>query len=169
MTFAHRNLIIVGSVALLGLVACEKKENADQTQTTGATRTQENQGNVQPTTSNTTPGSNLNMPERGTTGTTTTGMEKDANDATIERITDARCRREVACNNIGNGKKWNDEAACKREVRQNVHSDYRQSECHVVLQDKVQACLDAINGEKCDSAFDLGRVTACRKGNLCKD
>lgn len=162
MTF-DRNLIIFSSVAMLGLVACEKKESSE-TQTTGATRTspETTTTSVQPTTSNTTPPSNVG-PTLGT------GMEKDVNDAAIERLTEARCKREVACNNIGNGKKWNDEAACKREVRQNIHSDYRQSECHNVLQDKLQSCIDAINGEKCDSAFDLARMNACRKGNICKD
>ena len=167
MTFDHRHLIVLGSLAVLGLVACEKKENADQTQTTGATRTSPESTTVQPTTSNTAPGSTVNMPERGTTATA--GMEKDPNDATIERIAEARCNREVACNNIGNGKKWSDENACKREVHQNLHGDLRQSECHNLLQDKVTACLDAIKGEKCDSALDLNRITTCRKGNLCKD
>ncbi len=169
MTFDHRHLIVLGSVALLGLSACEKKENADQTQTTGATRTNPENTTVQPTTSNTTPGSQVNMPERGTGTTTTTGMERDANDAVIDRITDARCKHEVSCNNLGAGKKWNDEAACKREVRQNLHADLRQSECKNVLQDKVQTCIDEINGEKCGSVVDLGRANACRKGTLCKD
>jgi Family of unknown function (DUF6184) len=170
MTFDHRNLIIVGSAALLGLVACEKNQSSDQTSTTGATReTPQNQN--QP---NTTTQPNLGTNNMGTntgtnTGTMAANEAKDANDTTIDRLTDARCKREVACNNLGNGKKYNDESACRREVRQNVHSDFRQSECHVVLTDKVQSCIDEIQAEKCGSAFDFSRMNACRKGNLCKD
>jgi hypothetical protein len=164
MTFDHRNLIIVGSAALLGLVACEKNQSSDQTSTTGATReTPQNQN--QPTTTQ----PNLGTNTGSNTGTMAANEAKDANDTTIDRLTDARCKREVACNNIGNGKKYNDESACRREVRQNVHSDYRQSECKVVLTDKVQSCIDEIQAEKCGSAFDFARMNACRKGNLCKD
>ncbi len=166
MIFDHRNLLIVGSAALLGLVACEKNQSSDQTQTTGATR--ENPQNQPQTTPNQ---PTFNQPQTGTnTGTGMAASEtKDPNDATIDRITDARCKRELACNNVGNGKKYNDEAACKRELRQNTHSDLRQSECKTVLTDKVQSCIDAIQNEKCDSVFELSRVNACRKGNLCKD
>ncbi len=162
MTFDHRNLIIVGSAALLGLVACEKNQSSDQTSTTGATR---ETPQTQPTT--------VTQPNLGANTGTTTGLNaneaKDANDTTIDRLTDTRCKREVACNNIGSGKKYNDEPACRREVRQNVHSDFRQSECHVVLTDKLQSCIDEIQAEKCGSAFDFARMNACRKGNLCKD
>jgi len=89
MTFDHRNLIVVGTAAIVGLVACEKKENTDQTQTSGAT-----------------------------TSTVNLGAGMDPNDTTIDRITETRCKHEVTCNNVGSGKKWADEAACRRETRQ---------------------------------------------------
>ena len=110
--------------------------------------------------------------------TTTTGrltpngtidIGADPNDGTIDRITQARCARELACNNVGANKKWSDVAACQREIRQNVRGDYRRADCHVVQTDKLQSCIDAIQNEKCDDVFDMTRVTACRKANICKD
>jgi hypothetical protein len=101
--------------------------------------------------------------------TTTSATTNEPNDTTIERLTEARCRRELACDNVGANKKWNDEAACRREIRQNVHGDYRQSECHTVLADKLLSCIDAIQNEKCDAVFDMTRVNACRKRTICKD
>lgn len=106
--------------------------------------------------------------------TTTTGkltpngtieLGGDPNDTTIDRITDARCAHELACAN----EKWSDTAACRRAIRENTRDDYRQSECHVVRMDKLQSCIDAIQTEKCDDVFDMTRVTACSKGNICKD
>jgi hypothetical protein len=107
----------------------------------------------------------------GATVHTTTGAHgtPDPNEPTIERFANVRCAHELTCNNIGAGKKWTDEAACRREVRQNVHADFRQSECHTILADKLQACVDAIHDERCDVIIDFTRVTACRKGNICKD
>jgi len=110
--------------------------------------------------------------------TTTTGkltpngtidLGADPNDATIDRITQARCARELACNNVGANKKWSDAAACRREIRQNIRGDYRQSECHVVQMDKLQTCIDEIQNDECGDVFDMARVMACRKTNICKD
>jgi hypothetical protein len=100
---------------------------------------------------------------------TTSATSNEPNDTTIDRITEARCRRELACDNVGANKKWNDEAACRREIRQNIHGDFRQAECHTVLTDKLLSCIDAIQIEKCDAVFDMTRVNACRKATLCKD
>jgi len=134
-----KNLLIVGSAAFFA-VACDRT-STDQTTTTSATRN---------------PGPSIQL-------------GGDPNDLTIDRITEARCRRELACNNVGANKKWNDESACRREARQNIYGDYRQTECHVVLTDKLQSCIDAIQNEKCDSVFDMTRVNACRKATICKD
>ena len=134
-----RDLIIIGSAAFFA-VACDRN-STDQTTVTGAKR------NAGPSIQ----------------------LGGDTNDTTIDRITQARCARELACNNVGPNKKWNDTAACAREIRQNIHGDYRQSECHVVLTDKLSSCIDAIQNEKCDAVFDMTRVNACRKGNICKD
>jgi hypothetical protein len=128
--------------AMLGLIACDQNKSSE-TQTTGAT-----------------------MPMRVQTPV---AVAADPNDDTIDRITAARCTREVACNNIGTGKKWVDDSSCHREVRQNVHADFRRTECRYVLTDKLQSCIDAIRDEKCDAVLDLTRMNACRKSAICSD
>lgn len=35
--------------------------------------------------------------------------------------------------------------------------------------DKLESCIDATKNEKCGDVFDMTRVTACRKANICKD
>jgi len=136
-----QRIVIIGSAAFFA-VACNRNDADRTTTTTGATTRN--------------PGPSIEL-------------GGDPNDTTIDRITDARCAREVACNHVGASKKWSDPAACRRELRQNIHGDYRQSECHVVLTDKLQSCIDSIQNEKCDSVFDMTRINACRKGNICKD
>ena len=101
--------------------------------------------------------------------TTTSAPQGEPNDGAIERLTEARCKRELACNNVGANKKWNDDAACRREIRQNVHGDFRQTECHTVLGDRLLSCIDAIQNEKCDAVCDMTRVNACRQKNICQD
>jgi hypothetical protein len=148
MTLDHRNLIVVGS-ALLGLVACEKKQ-AEQTQTTGATQ----------------PETTSAKPAR----TSPKAAMADPNDAVIDRITAARCEREMVCNRVGSGKKWADDAACRSDLRPSTHEDLREAECKMVLTDRVQSCIDAIRTENCDNVMEGTRhIEACRKDKLCKD
>ena len=128
-------------VALALCAACKEDKTSDQVHTTGAT--------VAPPQIEARP--------------------SDQNDGTINRIAAARCARELACNNIGTGKKWTDDAACRREARQNLHADLRPSECHVVLTSKVQQCVEAIQNEKCDSMLDFSLMAACRNGAICQD
>lgn len=143
MILDHRNVIVVGS-AMLGLVACDKNDTDRTTTTTGAVRT--------------------------TTATSPVTLPADPNDDAIDRITAARCRHELGCNTVGAGTRWPDDAACRRETRQNMQADMQRSECHVVLTDKVQSCIDSIRNEACGSVLDaIGRVSACRKNNLCED
>lgn len=91
-----KELVIVGSAAFFA-VACNRNDADQTTTTTGATTRN--------------------------AGPSITLGGGDANDTTIDRITDARCARELACNNVGANKKWSDVAACRREIRQNVHGD----------------------------------------------
>jgi hypothetical protein len=128
---------LVVGSAVLGMFAC-KHDTTNQTETTGAT--------------------------------TTTGASAiaDPNDATIDRITEAQCKREVRCDTPGkNNEKWSDEAACRRELRPNYYTDFRARACRVVLTDRLQSCIEAINTDKCNDVYDISRVTACRRTNIC--
>ena len=149
MTF-KRNLIIGGAcVALLALVACEKNNKAEETQTTGATQGQ-------------TTTTDKNQPNAAT---------PDANQSTIMRVTQARCAREMACGKIGadKSKKWTDEQACRDDLGHDTYEGLKASDCKTLLQDKVQTCLTALQTENCDNVESgLSRIQACRSDTLCK-
>ncbi|HEY1958429.1 MAG TPA: DUF6184 family natural product biosynthesis lipoprotein [Polyangiaceae bacterium] len=127
-------------------MACEKNNKAEETQTTGAT--QSNTDKTQPN-----------------------AMTPDANQATIMRVTTARCQREMACGKIGadKDKKWTDEAACRDDLGHDTYEGLKAKDCKTLLQDKVQTCLSAIGTENCDNVESgLSRIQACRSDALCK-
>ena len=106
--------------------------------------------------------------ETGTPTATGASVATSPNDDAITRITTARCDREVACNNVGDGKKYADKGACEREVRQDTNSSLRASECGVVKGPEMDSCLSEITGQKCGDPFDaVSRMAACRQGKLC--
>jgi len=150
MILEQRKLIFVAASLLVGLVACEKANKSEQTQTTGA-----------------------NEPEKtekaGNEKTMQQPMAPDANDPTIDRITNASCQREMACDRIGQGKKWADQAACRSDLRASARTELARAECPNVQMDKVQACIAALATENCDSvAMGPKDVQPCTKEVLCK-
>jgi len=158
MTF-KRNLIIGGAcVALLALVACEKNNKPEETQTTGAT-----QGNNTAAANNATDkDKDKSQPNAAT---------PDPNQSTIMRVTQARCQREMVCGKIGadKSKKWTDEQACRDDLGHDTYEGLKASDCKTLLQDKVQTCLTAIQTENCDNVESgLSRIQACRSDTLCK-
>jgi hypothetical protein len=97
-----------------------------------------------------------------------TASPASPNDDAIARITAARCEREVACNNVGDGRKYADKASCEREVKQDTSSSLRASECGAVVSAEVDNCLSEVVGQKCGDPFDaVSRLAACRQGKVC--
>src|SRR5690606_297855 len=61
--------------------------------------------------------------------TTTTGARTLSSEDAIMRVANARCEREMACNNIGADGKFGSQDACMRELRHNTQAELRSSEC----------------------------------------
>ena len=103
------------------------------------------------------------------TGTVTSAAAVD-NDQAVHDITQARCNRSMACNDIGDRKSYADFAACTREIGRDTGITLRNQKCpNGILTDRLSSCLDQINTERCGNPLDtLERVAACRKGMLCK-
>jgi hypothetical protein len=101
----------------------------------------------------------------------TTGAYAVNNQEAVRKLTDARCERAKACNQLGEKEKYADEAACKRENRHDLESDYRVGECPGgVRENKLDHCLQEIRNEKCGNPFDkISRLETCRTGALCID
>lgn len=102
--------------------------------------------------------------------TSATAANVVPNKGAISRITDARCDREQACNNIGAGKSYDSMEACKRELGHNTTATLRAEECpDGINEPNLSSCLSDIQGERCGNPIDtMERVASCRKGKLCR-
>ena len=91
------------------------------------------------------------------------------NEGAIDRITAARCDREVACNNVGAGKSYGTREACMNELGHNKRADLNPEECgRGISEPDLNDCLHDIRDEKCGNPLDsLSRLAACRKAKLC--
>jgi hypothetical protein len=99
--------------------------------------------------------------------TTTTGAQV-ANEDAIQRIADARCNREEACNNIGSGKQYDNRDACTRELSHNARADLRPENCGALDPNRLDQCLKDIRDEKCGNPLDkVVRLASCRQHELC--
>ena len=98
---------------------------------------------------------------------TSAGPSSKIDDA-ILRMTSGRCDREVACGNVGGGKRYSDRDACDLEVSQDATSVLRSNACGTVVAEEVDKCLSEVTGQKCGGAFDaVSRMPACRQDKLC--
>jgi len=89
---------------------------------------------------------------------------------TVDRLTAARCDREQACNNIGDGKKYSSRHVCMDQVHGSIANDVNSYECPSGLDDSaVNQCLNATTNEECGvhPMEALSRLDKCRSGSMC--
>lgn len=88
----------------------------------------------------------------------------------IYRIADARCARELACNNIGVGEKYSSHDACVRNIRSDVRDALDATDCARGVDAKeLDECLGGIKVESCNASFEkIARVAACHTDELCR-
>jgi hypothetical protein len=106
--------------------------------------------------------------DRGAT-TTTTGASIITTDAAVSHLTAGRCEREMDCNNIGAGKRYEDRGACERAVTHDLQADLRPAKCtYGIREDRMNECLQEMKNEKCGNPLDaMSRLATCRTGRLC--
>jgi hypothetical protein len=87
----------------------------------------------------------------------------------VSTIAKARCERENRCHNIGADKKYKTEDACRTSILDSVRDDLDKYDCRRGVDSKeLQECLAEVRNEDCNNPFDtLGRLMACRSGELC--
>lgn len=90
-------------------------------------------------------------------------------DPTVDRLVDARCRREDRCENIGAGRKFASVDACQHELRVSTAEDFNATECPRGLdRGGVELCLGAIQAEHCDRPLDtITRIGDCLSYHIC--
>lgn len=92
-----------------------------------------------------------------------------SNASVMKFIPDARCEREIRCDNIGAGKDYSTPKDCMDEIATEWRDDLNAIECPGGIdRAELSECLEEIRNEDCGNPFDtLGRVVACRSSDLC--
>jgi hypothetical protein len=90
--------------------------------------------------------------------------------AALGEIAQARCSREARCNNVGEGRRYMSEQACRTVVVNDFARDLNASECNAGIdRGELTECMNDIRTEDCNNPLDtLSRVAACRTSDLCR-
>jgi hypothetical protein len=101
--------------------------------------------------------------------TTSTAVSAPASEKAVERISAARCDREMRCGNVGAGKSYVSPEGCTTEVKGKTMNDLTTSACPRGIDEmQLDKCLADIKGERCENVLDaLSRLANCRTGALC--
>jgi hypothetical protein len=94
-----------------------------------------------------------------------------SSDEAVMRLTNARCDREVACNNVGSEGVFLDRDACARQLGHDAYASLQSQLCRGGIDDaKLATCLADVRNERCNNALDtIERVLSCRRRELCID
>jgi len=93
-----------------------------------------------------------------------------ADTAVVNRLSDARCAREQACNNVGDGKKFSSRSVCLDQMRGGIANDLNAYQCPGGIDEAaVRQCQVAIRSEECGAhPFEtITRMDKCRSGPMC--
>jgi hypothetical protein len=102
------------------------------------------------------------------TKTTSAQLDTVGNESAIERITTARCNRELACAELGHAPA-SGALQCAAEVRRAIQHSLSAAECPLGIdRAALDTCVNAIRDERCGVAFDTFTVSACQARDLCR-
>jgi hypothetical protein len=89
--------------------------------------------------------------------------------ATVTKISNARCDREVKCGHVGPSEKFSSRDQCISKTQNDKYGDLNGDVCTLgISQQGLHECLQAIRDEGCSNPLDsISRISACRSGNLC--
>lgn len=88
----------------------------------------------------------------------------------VRKIADARCDREERCGEIGEDEDYTSRIDCRSKIRSEWAEELNEYECPGgIVMKEFDECLEEIRNEDCANPFDtLGRIIACRSGDICK-
>jgi hypothetical protein len=88
----------------------------------------------------------------------------------VDRLSNARCDREAACNNVGDGKKYASGQVCLDKMHGSIANDINTYQCPRGIDgNAVQECLTAIGNEECGAhpIEAITRMDKCRSSAMC--
>jgi hypothetical protein len=91
---------------------------------------------------------------------------QNALDRAVGSIASARCSFAARCQQIGQGKQYEDPNACMSDAKNKVQSDLKPSDCPNGVDSKLlSACTNALHSAECSTDFDS--IKACDSSTLC--
>lgn len=113
-------------------------------------------------------GRDPNAQDRGGSATLTSST-LTSRDVAVDKITAARCAREVTCSNIGPDRHYPANDKCVSEVKERLDRELGPNECPDGIDGiEVDECLDAIRAESCTNPMStVQRLAECRTSHLC--
>lgn len=113
---------------------------------------------------------NPRQPDSAVSTTTITSATVPVSaDRAVNRVAEARCDRELACDNIGSGHHWESREACLLDLKKDLREKLGSRECaNGVDRDRLNACLKESRTEQCGNPVDgVERASACGTSELC--
>jgi hypothetical protein len=160
--------VVAAAGVMLGLIGGCKRDNArSTTTTTGGTPTDDTRVGREDFDREYNRGYNLDrehrIENRG-------GAVSNRFDSEVQRLSSARCERELRCNNVGNDRKFVSRDQCLSKIGNDLREELNAWDCKGGIDTKeLEECLTEIRNEDCGNPLDtVGRLVACRSGDMCK-
>lgn len=101
--------------------------------------------------------------------TSTTAASTMSTEDAVNHLTGRRCDREIDCNNVGAGKRYEDRGGCERKVAQDLRGELGPTVCsYGIREDRLGECMQALRTETCANPIDtMSRIAPCRTDQLC--
>jgi hypothetical protein len=99
--------------------------------------------------------------------TTSASIDKVPSEHAIRELTSERCHRQLSCDNIGAGKKWDTLDACMTATRKVTRDQLVNTSCPAFDSGELSMCLDDTRDQRCE---DVGDSTpdSCASVRLCR-
>jgi hypothetical protein len=100
----------------------------------------------------------------------TNPQSREVDASIVDRLANARCDREQACNNVGDGRKYSSRRTCSEQLHGGISNDLNSYQCPGGIDGTaVQQCLTAIGNEECGAhpVEAITRMDKCRSGAMC--
>jgi hypothetical protein len=149
----HLPKLVVFAVAGLSLVACDRRDD----HTTSMRDDSPYKSNIDKKTND-----DLESLGKGGGPIGTDGERTKARD----RLASARCEHFKSCGNVAMGKKYDTIDSCVTREKADLDKDWSLDDCPRIDGPRLDACIAAVNAQKCDALFSSS-PSECAESKVC--
>jgi hypothetical protein len=157
----HLPKLVLFAVAGLSLVACERRDNGTTTMHDDTPY----RSNVDKKTSDIDKKTNDDLDSLGKGGGPIIGTDGERIKAR-DRLASARCEHYKSCGNVAVGKKYDTIESCVTREKADLDKDWKLEDCPRVDTPRLDACITAVNAQKCDALFS-STPSECAESKVC--